>query len=140
MWRLKKDRHGTSLSKAVSRTNQRRKKSKLTKEHREEQPIGGKDASLFLFRALGKILHCKRESYRRVSRQCLIVFLRKPKSPIIEPSLLKVVDVFLHHHDNTLPFVLPQLPHTILLPGRLNGAHHLCNSPQQTIAPSAKKW
>ncbi|XP_040051018.2 cell cycle checkpoint protein RAD17 [Gasterosteus aculeatus] len=60
MWRLKKDRHGTSLSKAVSRTNQRRKKSKLTKEHREEQPIGGKDASLFLFRALGKILHCKR--------------------------------------------------------------------------------
>ncbi|KAM8885507.1 cell cycle checkpoint protein RAD17 isoform 2-T2 [Spinachia spinachia] len=61
LWRPKKDRHGTSLGKADSRTNQRRKKSKLTKEHKEEQqPIGGKDASLFLFRALGKILHCKR--------------------------------------------------------------------------------
>uniref|UniRef100_A0A8D0CUA0 RAD17 checkpoint clamp loader component n=1 Tax=Sander lucioperca TaxID=283035 RepID=A0A8D0CUA0_SANLU len=54
-----KDRQ-TSLGKAVSRTNQRKKKSKLTKEQDEEQAIGGKDASLFLFRALGKILHCKR--------------------------------------------------------------------------------
>uniref|UniRef100_A0A8C9XLN7 RAD17 checkpoint clamp loader component n=1 Tax=Sander lucioperca TaxID=283035 RepID=A0A8C9XLN7_SANLU len=53
-----KDRQ-TSLGKAVSRTNQRKKKSKLTKEQDEEQAIGGKDASLFLFRALGKILHCK---------------------------------------------------------------------------------
>ncbi|XP_068576902.1 cell cycle checkpoint protein RAD17 isoform X2 [Cebidichthys violaceus] len=61
LWRMKKDRRVTSLSKAVSRTNQRRKKSKLTKELEEEQAIGGKDASLFLFRALGKILHCKRE-------------------------------------------------------------------------------
>lgn len=51
-----------SVGKAVSRTNQRKKKSKQTKELEEEQAIGGKDASLFLFRALGKILHCKRES------------------------------------------------------------------------------
>ncbi|XP_029295832.1 cell cycle checkpoint protein RAD17 isoform X2 [Cottoperca gobio] len=58
--RMKKDIHVTSLSKAVSRTNQRKKKSKLKKEQNEEQAIGGKDASLFLFRALGKILHCKR--------------------------------------------------------------------------------
>ncbi|XP_039660103.1 cell cycle checkpoint protein RAD17 isoform X2 [Perca fluviatilis] len=54
-----KDRQ-TLLGKAVSRTNQRKKKSRLTKEKDEEQAIGGKDASLFLFRALGKILHCKR--------------------------------------------------------------------------------
>ncbi|XP_074493677.1 cell cycle checkpoint protein RAD17 isoform X1 [Sebastes fasciatus] len=60
LWRLKKDRHATSLGKAVSRTNQRKKKSKHSKEQEEEQAIGGKDASLFLFRALGKILHCKR--------------------------------------------------------------------------------
>lgn len=57
LWRMKKDKH---VGKAVSRTNQRTKKSKLTKEQEEEQAIGGKDASLFLFRALGKILHCKR--------------------------------------------------------------------------------
>lgn len=63
LWR-KKDRSVASLGKAVSRVNQRKKaKSKETKEQEEEQAIGGKDASLFLFRALGKILHCKRESY-----------------------------------------------------------------------------
>ncbi|XP_068461408.1 cell cycle checkpoint protein RAD17 [Clinocottus analis] len=60
LWRMKKDGRATSLGKAVSRTNQRGKKSKLTKEAEGEQAIGGKDASLFLFRALGKILHCKR--------------------------------------------------------------------------------
>lgn len=54
LWNMKEDRPVASLGKAVSRTNQR--KSKQTKE----QAIGGKDASLFLFRALGKILHCKR--------------------------------------------------------------------------------
>ncbi|XP_063752856.1 cell cycle checkpoint protein RAD17 isoform X2 [Eleginops maclovinus] len=57
---LRKDRHGTTLGKAVSRTNQRKKRSKQKKDQEEEQAIGGKDASLFLFRALGKILHCKR--------------------------------------------------------------------------------
>ncbi|XP_075934228.1 cell cycle checkpoint protein RAD17 isoform X2 [Anarhichas minor] len=61
LWRMKKDRRVALLGKAASRTTQRRKKSKLTKEPEEEQAIGGKDASLFLFRALGKILHCKRE-------------------------------------------------------------------------------
>uniref|UniRef100_A0A4W6E5M2 RAD17 checkpoint clamp loader component n=1 Tax=Lates calcarifer TaxID=8187 RepID=A0A4W6E5M2_LATCA len=59
LWQMK-DRPVTSVGKAVSRTNQRKKKSKQTKEQEEEQAIGGKDASLFLFRALGKILHCKR--------------------------------------------------------------------------------
>ena len=50
------------MTSAVSRKKQR-KKSKETKEQEEEQAIGGKDVSLFLFRALGKILHCKRELY-----------------------------------------------------------------------------
>ncbi|XP_070760506.1 cell cycle checkpoint protein RAD17 [Enoplosus armatus] len=61
--RMKKDRPVTSLGKAISRTNQKKRKSKQTKEQEEGQAIGGKDASLFLFRALGKILHCKRESH-----------------------------------------------------------------------------
>ncbi|XP_076021236.1 cell cycle checkpoint protein RAD17 isoform X2 [Genypterus blacodes] len=57
----KKDKSVASLGKAVSRVNQRKKaKSKQRKEQEGEQAIGGKDASLFLFRALGKILHCKR--------------------------------------------------------------------------------
>ncbi|XP_035514937.1 cell cycle checkpoint protein RAD17 [Morone saxatilis] len=61
LWRMK-ERPVISLGKAVSRTNQR-KKSKQTKEPEDEQAIGGKDASLFLFRALGKILHCKRRNH-----------------------------------------------------------------------------
>ncbi|XP_005733693.1 cell cycle checkpoint protein RAD17 isoform X3 [Pundamilia nyererei] len=56
LWRTKKDR---SLCRAGSTTSQRKKKSK----QEEALAIGGKDASLFLFRALGKILHCKREKH-----------------------------------------------------------------------------
>ncbi|XP_026167411.1 cell cycle checkpoint protein RAD17 isoform X2 [Mastacembelus armatus] len=62
---MKKDRLVTSLDKDVFRTNQRKRK-KQTKEQKEEQAIGGKDASLFLFRALGKILHCKRGNHECV--------------------------------------------------------------------------
>uniref|UniRef100_A0A3Q1I638 AAA+ ATPase domain-containing protein n=1 Tax=Anabas testudineus TaxID=64144 RepID=A0A3Q1I638_ANATE len=61
LWRMK-DRPSSSLGKAISKANHRKKKSRQPKEREEEQAIGGKDASLFLFRALGKILHCKRES------------------------------------------------------------------------------
>ncbi|XP_063035956.1 cell cycle checkpoint protein RAD17 [Melospiza melodia melodia] len=40
-----------------------RKKSKCdTSEDQEIQAIGGKDASIFLFHALGKIIYCKREA------------------------------------------------------------------------------
>lgn len=63
LWTMKKDRPATSLGRAASRTNQRKKKSKQAQEQDEKQAIGGKDASLFLFRALGKILHCKREDH-----------------------------------------------------------------------------
>ncbi|XP_053727564.1 cell cycle checkpoint protein RAD17 isoform X2 [Synchiropus splendidus] len=47
---------------SVSRPGRGKKRTKPTKERLEEQAIGGKDACLFLFRALGKILHCKRGS------------------------------------------------------------------------------
>nr|XP_046242046.1 cell cycle checkpoint protein RAD17 isoform X2 [Scatophagus argus] len=62
VWRAKKERPLTSPGKGVSRANQM--KSKQAKKQEGEQAIGGKDASLFLFRALGKILHCKRENPR----------------------------------------------------------------------------
>ncbi|KAF3696260.1 Cell cycle checkpoint protein RAD17 [Channa argus] len=62
LWRMNKERPASSLGKVVSRTNQK-KKSKHSKEQEKEQAIGGKDASLFLFRALGKILHCKRGNH-----------------------------------------------------------------------------
>ncbi|NXY78779.1 RAD17 protein, partial [Glareola pratincola] len=44
---------------AVSKASKKSKSS--TSEDQDIQPIGGKDASIFLFHALGKIIYCKRE-------------------------------------------------------------------------------
>ncbi|XP_040834993.1 cell cycle checkpoint protein RAD17 [Ochotona curzoniae] len=52
---------GTSLkSDAVLSKSRQRRKPDVGSEDQEVQAIGGKDVSLFLFRALGKILYCKR--------------------------------------------------------------------------------
>lgn len=61
LWASKK---GKSSSAKPAVKAKGRSKSSKSKDMQDESPaIGGKDASLFLFRALGKILHCKRESY-----------------------------------------------------------------------------
>uniref|UniRef100_A0A6Q2ZA59 AAA+ ATPase domain-containing protein n=1 Tax=Esox lucius TaxID=8010 RepID=A0A6Q2ZA59_ESOLU len=49
----------TSSRRAIGKATHRKRKSKDAEGRDEEQAIGGKDASLFLFRALGKILYCK---------------------------------------------------------------------------------
>ncbi|XP_027890745.1 cell cycle checkpoint protein RAD17 isoform X1 [Xiphophorus couchianus] len=49
-----------SLKRAAALSKQKGKRAKSAKEQEEHQAIGGKDVSFFLFRALGKILHCKR--------------------------------------------------------------------------------
>ncbi|KAG8456441.1 hypothetical protein GDO86_002284 [Hymenochirus boettgeri] len=50
----------TKLGKPT-KLKQKKTQEKCGENTEEVQAIGGKDASLFLFRALGKILHCKRE-------------------------------------------------------------------------------
>ncbi|KTF94166.1 hypothetical protein cypCar_00010381 [Cyprinus carpio] len=60
LWASKK---GKSTAKPVVRAKGRSKSLKSTDMQDERPAIGGKDASLFLFRALGKILYCKREGY-----------------------------------------------------------------------------
>ncbi|XP_003460998.2 cell cycle checkpoint protein RAD17 isoform X1 [Cavia porcellus] len=58
LWPRKK---GMSLkSDAALSKSKRRKKPDTVFENQEFQAVGGKDVSLFLFRALGKILYCKR--------------------------------------------------------------------------------
>ncbi|XP_068781677.1 cell cycle checkpoint protein RAD17-like [Struthio camelus] len=53
---------GSSTLKCEAAVSKARKKNKLdTSENQEIQAIGGKDASIFLFHALGKIIYCKRE-------------------------------------------------------------------------------
>ncbi|XDV20972.1 hypothetical protein PO909_026171 [Leuciscus waleckii] len=61
LWASKKGK--SSSAKPAVRAKGRSKSSKSTDMQVESPAIGGKDASLFLFRALGKILYCKRESY-----------------------------------------------------------------------------
>ncbi|XP_059132208.1 cell cycle checkpoint protein RAD17 [Peromyscus eremicus] len=55
----KKKRMSLKSDAAISKSKQRRK-HKNALENQEIQAIGGKDVSLFLFRALGKILYSKR--------------------------------------------------------------------------------
>ncbi|XP_012317633.3 cell cycle checkpoint protein RAD17 isoform X2 [Aotus nancymaae] len=60
---LRPRKKGMSLkSDAVLSKSKRKKKPDRVFENQEVQAIGGKDVSLFLFRALGKILYCKRTS------------------------------------------------------------------------------
>ncbi|XP_069818963.1 cell cycle checkpoint protein RAD17 [Dendropsophus ebraccatus] len=59
-WSKKKGK-ASKVSKATSKSKGKKKSDKVG-DTDEIQAIGGKDASLFLFRALGKILHCKREA------------------------------------------------------------------------------
>ncbi|KAM4643241.1 cell cycle checkpoint protein RAD17-like isoform 2-T2 [Amazona ochrocephala] len=59
---LKKERSSTVKCEAAPAVSKVRKKSKAdTSEDQEIQAVGGKDASIFLFHALGKIIYCKRE-------------------------------------------------------------------------------
>ncbi|XP_061624261.1 cell cycle checkpoint protein RAD17 isoform X2 [Phyllopteryx taeniolatus] len=68
--------------KAVSRSTIR-KKSKPTKGQEEEQTFGKKDTCLFLFRALGKILHFKTFTYSSFFSQLL-----QHKADLINVTLL----------------------------------------------------
>lgn len=51
----------TSSGRAVVKATRGKRKAKDSEGRDKELAIGGKDSSLFLFRALGKILYCKSE-------------------------------------------------------------------------------
>ncbi|KAF3821733.1 hypothetical protein GH733_009775, partial [Mirounga leonina] len=61
LWPRKKGVSSIKSDAALSKSKQRKKTDRVF-ENQEVQAIGGKDVSLFLFRALGKILYCKRAS------------------------------------------------------------------------------
>ncbi|XP_056395221.1 cell cycle checkpoint protein RAD17 [Hyla sarda] len=75
----------TKVSKSSSKSKSKKKSDKAD----EMLAIGGKDAPLFLFRALGKILHCKREA---------------PEADLDCHKL----PAHLSHHDRDLLLVLPE--------------------------------
>lgn len=61
LWPRKKGVPSLKSDVVLSKSKQRKKSDRVF-ENQEIQAIGGKDVSLFLFRALGKILYCKRAS------------------------------------------------------------------------------
>lgn len=67
--RGKTDRPVPSGTKQTKKT-----RPKKVKQPKEEAAIGGKDVSLFLFRALGKILHCKRELFLPLLKNPSLLF------------------------------------------------------------------
>lgn len=88
-------------------------KSKSSKGDKEQglASVGGKDSSLFLFRALGKVLYCKRESDKGVVDHLPSHFVTHERSPLVEtPELIydkaslsaSSFSCFLHH--NCIPF------------------------------------
>lgn len=63
-------------SDAVLSKSKRRQKPDRIFENQEVQAIGGKDISLFLFRALGKILYCKRKKTLFIFFKYLIILIK----------------------------------------------------------------
>ncbi|KAB0391260.1 hypothetical protein E2I00_000684, partial [Balaenoptera physalus] len=61
LWPRKKRMSSLKSDAVLSKAKGRQKPDRIF-ENQEVQAIGGKDVSLFLFRALGKILYCKRAS------------------------------------------------------------------------------
>ncbi|OXB62464.1 hypothetical protein ASZ78_014458 [Callipepla squamata] len=60
-WSRKKRSSTLKSETAAAMCNLRKKSKSDTSEDQAIQAIGGKDASIFLFHALGKIIYCKRE-------------------------------------------------------------------------------
>ncbi|CAI9615671.1 unnamed protein product [Staurois parvus] len=87
-WSKKKSR-STKTDKTISKGKSKRKSEKSMENTDDIQAIGGKDASLFLFRALGKILYCK-----------------KVPTP---GSNLQKLPAHLSQHDRDLLLVLPEV-------------------------------
>ncbi|NWW19538.1 RAD17 protein, partial [Falcunculus frontatus] len=90
-----------------------RKKSKCdTSEDQEIQAIGGKDASIFLFHALGKIIYCKREAVSEAESLQLPAHLSKhhrdtlliQPEDIVEKSHMSGSTFNLYLHQNYVDF------------------------------------
>ncbi|NXV94599.1 RAD17 protein, partial [Calonectris borealis] len=60
-WSRKKRSSTLKCEAAAAESKVRKKSTSDTSEDQEIQAIGGKDASIFLFHALGKIIYCKRK-------------------------------------------------------------------------------
>ncbi|NXX73840.1 RAD17 protein, partial [Urocolius indicus] len=112
-WSRKK--RSSALKCEAAAVSKVRKKSKPdTEEDQEMQAIGGKDASIFLFHALGKIIYCKREPASEsefsqlpahLSEYCRDTLLIQPED-IVEKSHMSGSMFNLYLHQNYVDFFL----------------------------------
>ncbi|GAB1298507.1 Cell cycle checkpoint protein RAD17 [Apodemus speciosus] len=99
----KKKRMSLKSDAAISKSKQK-KKNNSTLENQEIQAIGGKDVSLFLFRALGKILYCKRSFPASEGRTAPSQTVRAPLTESDSPRLPS----HLSEHDRDTLLVQPE--------------------------------
>ncbi|XP_072771381.1 cell cycle checkpoint protein RAD17-like [Nerophis lumbriciformis] len=87
---LQRNRALTSQKKVSFKSGQKKKSRSSHGGKEEEQSVGMKDACLFLFRALGKILHCKRASPECAERASLPAHLcQHHREPLqLDPELV----------------------------------------------------
>ncbi|XP_043919818.1 cell cycle checkpoint protein RAD17 [Protopterus annectens] len=113
MWCSKKERKSSlKASSSSSKSKAQETSVKSTGESEVFQAIGGKDSSLFIFRALGKILYCKREPREVCKSPCLPASLseyeRDPllvnPEEVIEKSQVSGELFHLYLHQNYLDF------------------------------------
>eukprot|EP00057_Strongylocentrotus_purpuratus_P032272 XP_787106.3 PREDICTED: cell cycle checkpoint protein RAD17 isoform X1 [Strongylocentrotus purpuratus] len=89
-WSSTPSSSSSSSSIGSSQWKDRRKQARGSKDDKEDKrlaAIGGRDTSLFLFRALGKVLYCKREP-------------KTASDPVLPPHL--------HHHERDRLIINPE--------------------------------
>uniref|UniRef100_A0A3B3ZPX4 RAD17 checkpoint clamp loader component n=1 Tax=Periophthalmus magnuspinnatus TaxID=409849 RepID=A0A3B3ZPX4_9GOBI len=109
---FKEKSSGVSSGRGRSKPNRTKKSRRRPEEEEQEQAIGGKDASLFLFRALGKILYCKKAVSSELQGGSLPPHLSQHhREPLLEDPEMVVErshmpsDMFsLYLHQNYLDF------------------------------------
>ncbi|NXP57636.1 RAD17 protein, partial [Chloropsis cyanopogon] len=108
-----KKKKGSTIKREETEVSKVRKKSKCdTSEDQEIQAIGGKDASIFLFHALGKIIYCKREAVSEAACPQLPAHLSKhhrdtlliQPEDIVEKSHMSGSMFNLYLHQNYMDF------------------------------------
>ncbi|XP_072601464.1 cell cycle checkpoint protein RAD17 isoform X1 [Vulpes vulpes] len=113
LWPRKKGISSIKSDAALSKSK-RRKKTDRVFENQEVQAIGGKDVSLFLFRALGKILYCKRASLTELDSPRLPSHLSEHERDILLVQPEEVVEMShmqgelfnLYLHQNYIDFFM----------------------------------
>ncbi|XP_064259272.1 cell cycle checkpoint protein RAD17 isoform X1 [Passer domesticus] len=134
-WSKKKKKSSTVKCEEAGVSKVRKKSKCDTSEDQEIQAIGGKDASIFLFHALGKIIYCKREAVpeaecpqlpAHLCRHRRDALLIQPEE-IVEKSHMSGSMFNLYLHQNYVDF-FPDIDDVVRASEYLSTADVLCSN------------